>query len=321
MQLSTLDLIARTPSLSGAGPLPADPGFRLRASHPINEGSGAGFFIDALCAPIAAAFVAAEERTDIALSGRWRDGHWLARSGHVAGVFAADLWDIPASGRVAFLRFGRFDRFEAGALVETIVLLDLPHLMIEAGVWPVGPALSPLVTAPGPATHDGIVAQAEPTESAASLALVEAMIGGLHKFDGDLKTMRMTSYWHDDFWWFGPAPIGSFRGHKDYERGHQRPFLTAFPDRVGGNHAARIAQGPYVASTGWPSIRATHSGGDWLGLPATGRAITMRVMDFWRRDGDQLVENWVMIDIPDLLLQMGIDVFARMRALAPRKDK
>jgi hypothetical protein len=316
MQLSTLDLIARTPTLFGEGPAPADAGFALRACHPVNEGTGAGFFLDKLCAPLRTGFAAGQERTDIAMSGQWKGGDWLARSGHLAGRFVAPLWDIPPSGRVAFLRFGRFDRFVDGALVETIVLLDLPHLMIEAGVWPVGPAMSRLVVAPGPASHDGIVHDADPAAGAASLALVEAMIGGLHKFDGDLKSMAMTSYWHDDFWWFGPAPIGSFCGHKDYERGHQRPFLGAFPDRVGGNHAARIGQGAYVASTGWPSIRATHSGGDWLGLAPTGKVVTMRVMDFWRRDDRQLVENWVMIDIPDLLLQMGIDVFARMRALA-----
>lgn len=319
MQLSTLELVARTPTLFGDGPLPVDPAFRLRACHPVNEGTGGAFYLDMLAAPLRAAFGGAQERTDIALCGQWQGGDWLARSGHIAGRFVAPLWDIPASGRTAFLRFGRFDRFVDGRLVETIVLLDLPHLMIEAGVWPVGPALSHLVTAPGPATHDGIVADADPGVGAASLALVEAMIGGLHKFDGDLKSMGMTSYWHDDFWWFGPAPIGSFCGHQDYELGHQRPFLSAFPDRVGGNHAARIGQGPYVASTGWPSIRATHSGGDWLGLTPTGRAVTMRVMDFWRCDDRQLAENWVMIDIPDLALQMGIDVFARMTALSPLK--
>jgi hypothetical protein len=34
-------------------------------------------------------------------------------------------------------------------------------------------------------------------------------------------------------------------------------------------------------------------------------------MDFWRRDVDLLAENWVFIDLPDLLLQMGVDVLAR----------
>ncbi len=39
----------------------------------------------------------------------------------------------------------------------------------------------------------------------------------------------------------------------------------------------------------------------------------MRVMDFWRRDGDRFRENWVLIDIPELLLQMGFDMFTRLR--------
>ena len=45
----------------------------------------------------------------------------------------------------------------------------------------------------------------------------------------------------------------------------------------------------------------------------------MRVMDFWACDGDRLDENWVMIDIPDLLLQMGVDVFARMPVLVANR--
>ena len=139
------------------------------------------------------------------------------------------------------------------------------------------------------------------------------MIGGLMKFDGSLKTMNMRDFFAQDFWWFGPAPIGTFRGFPDYERGHATPFLTAFPDRVGGNHRARFGDGDFVASTGWPSITATHRGSGWLGLDASDCAITMRVMDFWRAESGLLVENWVMIDIPDLLMQLGIDVFAMVK--------
>jgi predicted SnoaL-like aldol condensation-catalyzing enzyme len=38
----------------------------------------------------------------------------------------------------------------------------------------------------------------------------------------------------------------------------------------------------------------------------------MRVMDFWRAEAGKLVENWVMIDIPDVLNQIGIDVFGNL---------
>ncbi|MEO0561612.1 MAG: hypothetical protein AAF125_05845, partial [Chloroflexota bacterium] len=85
-------------------------------------------------------------------------------------------------------------------------------------------------------------------------------------------------------------------------------FLTAFPDRKGGNHKARLADGLYVASTGWPSIVATHAG-EYLGLPATHTQITMRVMDWWRAAEDGLLsENWVLLDLPHTFLQLGVDL-------------
>ena len=36
----------------------------------------------------------------------------------------------------------------------------------------------------------------------------------------------------------------------------------------------------------------------------------MRVCDWWRREGDLLVENWVFVDVLDVLLQMGYDLFS-----------
>jgi predicted ester cyclase len=290
---------------------------RLHCFAPVNTVDGVDAYKTQLLDPLRTAFPGGEERADIQLSGHYMGGDWVASSGHIAGLFEAPLFGIPATGRTAFVRFGRFERHENGRIMETILILDLPGLMMQAGCWPLAPAMGPGFPAPGPATHDGIV-QPGDEGGEASLALVNAMIGGLHEFDGSLKSMGMRGYWTQAFWWFGPAPIGNFRGHADYERGHQLPFLTAFPDRVGGNHRARIGEGMYIASTGWPSITATHAGGGWLGLAPTGCTITMRVMDFWRRDSDLLAENWVMIDIPDLLGQMGIDVFDRMRVLLQR---
>jgi hypothetical protein len=279
----------------------------LQACRPIEQGSGARFTKDALLTPLANAIPAYEIRPDIAMRGAFKGGDWTASSGHLVGRFVAPLFGIPATGRVVWLRFGCFQRWHAGRVVETLLLLDLPSLMLQAGVWPLARPLGPDLMAPGPIARDGIW----PTgDGAASLGIVEAMIGGLMKFDGSLKTMNMRDYFAPDFWWFGPAPIGSFRGFADYERGHATPFLTAFPDRVGGNHRARFGDGNFVASTGWPSITATHKGSGFLGLSATGRAITMRVMDFWSARNGKLVENWVMIDIPDLMNQLGVDVFA-----------
>ena len=282
----------------------------LDACRPVERGMGAAFVRDALLAPLAAAIPNYEVRADIAMRGRFKGGDWTASSGHVCGRFMAPLFDIPATQRIVWLRFGCFQRWESGRVVETLVLLDLPSLMIQAGIWPFATPLGPDPMAPPPARRDGIWPSGD---GAASLAIVEGMIGGLMKFDGSLKTMNMRDYFAEDFWWFGPGPIGTFRGFADYERGHATPFLTAFPDRVGGNHRARFGDGDYVASTGWPSITATHKGSGWLGIKATGTPITMRVMDFWHASNGLLDENWVMIDLPDLLNQIGIDVFAALQ--------
>ena len=47
----------------------------------------------------------------------------------------------------------------------------------------------------------------------------------------------------------------------------------------------------------------------------------MRVMDFWRREGTMLRENWVFIDMPHLFLQFGDDLFARMGELRKARGR
>jgi len=73
-----------------------------------------------------------------------------------------------------------------------------------------------------------------------------------------------------------------------------------------------LGDGAFVGSTGWPSVRATHSG-PWQGCAPTNRAISMRVMDFWRREDKLLRENWVFIDMIELLLQMDVDIMSTLK--------
>ena len=292
---------------------------RWHVSHPINtlvgpDAVAAGFF-----APLAQAMPDLERRTDIFFGGHW-DGHldggegwWVSTTGHYLGTFRTDWLGIPATGEPATLRFGEFYRIEGGLIVEARILLDIVDLARQAGrpMLPRSPGLDILV--PGPAPHDGLLlGPTDPLAGPHSMALVMAMAGGLGRFDqSDLKSMGMERYWHPAMMWYGPCGIGTARGISGFQRHHQGPFLHAFPDRVGGHHRARIAEGRFVASTGWPSVRATHRG-DYLGVPATGNSIGMRVMDWWRCQDGLLTENWVFIDLPHLMLQMGVDLMARI---------
>jgi hypothetical protein len=56
---------------------------------------------------------------------------------------------------------------------------------------------------------------------------------------------------------------------------------------------------------GWPSVTATHGGDGWLGLPATGKRITLRVFDFYEVVAGRIAMNWVFIDLVDFLRQIG----------------
>ncbi len=262
-----------------------------------------------------------ERRVDILLAGDFKGKQWVASCGHYVGLFKADWLGIPATGRPLWLRFGNFEAIENGRTVEAYTILDIPGAMIQTGCWPLAPPLGKDITMPAPASQDGVRFTQDLAETDKSLKLVEAMIAGLMRYDRlSLASMGMVDFWTPDFHWYGPAPIGAMRGHKDYERGHQRPFLRAFPDRVGGDHKCRMGDNAYVASTGWPSIRATHLGSGWFGLPQSEKRISMRVMDFWHREGNMLNENWVFIDIPDLCRQLGLDIFQRMAELKASSD-
>jgi len=92
--------------------------------------------------------------------------------------------------------------------------------------------------------------------------------------------------------------------------------LKAVPDRHAEEQAtgrAFFAEGDYCAYSGWTGFEATHTGPDWLGLPVTNKRVNMRCIDLWRREGDFLAENWVFLDIIDILLQLGVDIFDRLK--------
>jgi predicted ester cyclase len=293
--------------------------------HPINSLAGAQGLADGFWQPLLDAFPNLERRCDLFFGGEFDGrfcggaGTWVTSHGYLMGTMLKDWLGIPATGDTVFIRIGEFYRVENGKIVDARILLDLVDVMRQAGFEVLPRSTGGRWLVPGPQMHDGrLFGESDPAQTVATMQSLERMMGGLRSFDQkDLRSMGMHAFWHKDMMWYGPCGIGSSRQVEGFQKHHQKPFLHAFPDRKGGNHISRIADGHFVASTGWPSVRATHLG-DYLGVPATHKAITMRVADWWRREGDILRENWVMIDLPELLLQMGVDLFARLQELKQR---
>ncbi|HLL94732.1 MAG TPA: ester cyclase [Spirosoma sp.] len=283
-------------------------------SKPFDELRGTNVLYQQFWKPFVRAFPDVEDHPYILMGGSFKEKDWVSLTGHYLGTFEHEWLGIPPTQQATWVRYGLFYEISAGQIVRAFCILDMLDVIRQAG-FNLFPNRAPEITVAGPLTHDGILTEwTDREESRKTLQLTEDMIKALGNFDGvNLATMQMEKYWHPNMMWYGPAGTGSTRGLKGFQEYHQKPFLVGFPDRKGGHHMARFGDGFYSCSTGWPSIYATHGGDGWMGLEATHQKITMRVMDWWRREDNMLKENWVFIDKIDLLQQLGINVFELLK--------
>jgi predicted ester cyclase len=314
----------------------ADPEALWRFSHPINVLAGSARVAAGAIDPLKQALPDLERRDLIVVGGTFEGRSMVAMMGHYCGTFQRDWLGIPAHGRLITLRYGEVFEVEGGRIVAAHCLWDILDFIRQAGHWPVAPSLGVEGAWPGPFTGDGLVFnKTDPAQSAQSLAQTLAMHRTLGDYNDSaglgrdgLLVMPQRDHWHPRMMWYGPSGIGSTRGLAGFVDHHQLPFRIAFPNRkggsqwdelaedkqrLGGGHFIQIGDGPYSVTGGWPSVIAHHTGGGFMGLPPTGRIVTMRVMDFYLHHEGLIRENWVPIDLLDLLLQMGIDVMARLQ--------
>jgi hypothetical protein len=46
-----------------------------------------------------------------------------------------------------------------------------------------------------------------------------------------------------------------------------------------------------------------------MGIEPTGKRVEIRYMDFWKVVDGKIVDNWVMVDFPYVMQQLGVDPF------------
>lgn len=288
-------------------------------AHPVNTLVGPHQVIAKFLLPLFRAMPDLQRNPFIHLPGQDEGQQWVNGTGYFVGTFTEPLFGIPATGKALYLRYTEMVRIENEQIIECYLIPDFLDAMLQAGVYPLRQALGHSGPIMPPSTMDGLLTEhsdSHPSYSQSSKQLVMDMLDCLRQYDGEsLESMNLEDFWHPDFMWYGPAGIGTTRGIRGFRQQHQGPFLQAFPDRDVDHHANTIAHGDYVSTGGWPHMHGTHSGSGWLGLPATNLHLSLRVMDIWRREDNHLRENWVAIDIPDMLMQMGLDVFEQMKII------
>ena len=65
-------------------------------------------------------------------------------------------------------------------------------------------------------------------------------------------------------------------------------------------------QGEWAAAFG--RQEAIHTG-EFMGIAATGKRVEIRYMDFWKVEDGKIADNWVMVDFPYIMRQLGVDPF------------
>jgi predicted ester cyclase len=290
--------------------------------HPINELRGAEAVRSGFWEPLMSSFAQLRRHADVFLASESCGEHWVSACGYLSGRFDRDWLGIPATGRPAHVHFGEHYRLEAGRIVESYLILDIPSVMRQAGYQMLPPALGAeggRVLAP-PAGEGVLLTEQSELESRKTRQLVWSMIRSLRRYGNELASMKHASYWHPDMHWYGPTGIGSCYGLEQYEEFHAGPWTRAFPEAdstsepgsgrlIGLENGEILAEGLYGALGVWDCVFSHHSD-EYLGVPATGTTMTMRDFDWYRRDGRYLVQNWVPIDLIDILLQLGVDVMA-----------
>nr|WP_245990399.1 ester cyclase [Tabrizicola piscis] len=118
----------------------------------------------------------------------------------------------------------------------------------------------------------------------------------------------MAAHFHEDFRWMGNTGCGTKQGLDAFRANWQLPLRAAFTDRTYVTERF-IAEGDWVSCFG--HIEGTHSG-PFMGIAPTGKRVIIPYMDFWRIEEGRIKDNWVSVDFPHVLAQLGRDVFDGM---------
>lgn len=102
-----------------------------------------------------------------------------------------------------------------------------------------------------------------------------------------------------------PHPLGDVTGPREVFEAGYAPLLAAIPDLerrdyvVGG---ARDRGEDWIGCGGFYVGVFEHP---WLGIPPTRHLVTMRYIEFFRFDGEKIVEAKLLWDIPAVMIQAG----------------
>jgi hypothetical protein len=175
-----------------------------------------------------------QRRQDVFMAGRndvpGRGVEWVCSMGHLMGLFDEPWLGIPASRKMAFLRYAEFHCVADDRIRETALFCDILGIMQQVGLTPLPQQSGACLITPGPATHDGLLFDAQDeAESKKTLDLINQMGRELRASRMESPQDELARTWHDNMIWFGPAGIGATFTRERYQEQHQAHSARAWP--------------------------------------------------------------------------------------------
>ena len=137
-------------------------------------------------------------------------------------------------------------------------------------------------------------------QSKMTLAVVKAMEEAL-----STNSNNMEKHFHKDFRWMGNNGCGTKKSLEEFRNNWQLPLRAAFSDRI-YNTDKFLVDGEWASCFG--HIDAVHSG-EFMGIEPTNKRVKIHYTDFWEVKDGLIVDNWVTVDFPGILSQLGVDIF------------
>lgn len=283
--------------------------------HPINGLQGQGQLLQKFWKPFTEAFPDFERHHDIFLGGGYKGDDWVSSMGHYVARFEKPWLGIPASNKLVVIRFGEFCKIKDGKIKEIYLLMDLLDLMRQVNLWPIPHSLGVEAWWAKPQSNDGIITKAtEMSESRETTKLVNEWGDAVNNFEAtviNFDSLKLENYFHPNAMRYGASGLGACRGIQGIKDNYFKHLIGAFKERKIANHQFRVTEGTYMSACGWENIKGRHAT-EIFGVPATNNLVKVKAMEWWRRSGNLIQESWILPDMVDLLLQLDVDVFAKM---------
>ena len=296
--------------------------FKMLCTHPFNELSGSSDIANNLWAPIKDSFTPVQRRLDIFYAGinslNENNDVWISSMGHLMGVFNKEFFGLKPNYKSSLLRFAEFYKVKENKITEGAFFLDIFNFMQQLGLSFIPQSTGLICVTPGPMNHKGLKFElSDDKESLQTLNLIHRMRDRL------VEGSKMKSFedellldWKEDMIWWGPGGIGASYTIDGYLKGHARPFEENLEFIRFNKHILSSAEDDIGGWFGWPNLIMKPKG-KYLGLTNESNIESeMRVVDLYRRDGNKIAENWVIIDHLHFLKLLGIDLLEKNKELS-----